>query len=78
MSRREFNQCLAFLHINPPEEGDNLRTASLMAQIGNYAGKSLKDGVSLSADDFLGKPKEVKQQTMEEQKAILMSLRGQG
>lgn len=73
MSRREFNQCLAFLQIDPPEQGDNMRTASLMAQIGNFAGKSLKAGHNLSADDYLGKPK--KYQTADEQKAFLRGLK---
>lgn len=57
MSRREFNQCLAYLQIDPPERGDNVRTASLMAQIGNFSGKSLKEGKTLTADDYLGTPK---------------------
>jgi len=72
MSRREFNQCLAYLQIEPPEHGDNVRTASLMAQIGNFAGKSLKKGTTLTADDYLGKSKP--EQTAEEQQAFLRGL----
>ena len=67
MSRREFNQCLAYLQIEPPEEGDNFRTASLMAQIANYAGRALPKGKMIKADDFISKPP----QTMEQQKAVL-------
>jgi hypothetical protein len=74
MSRREFNQCLAFLQIEPPEEPANTRTANLMAQIANFAGKSLKQGKHLSADDYLGKP-EI-QQTATEQIAFMESIEG--
>ena len=75
MSKREFHQCLAFMQIEPPEQGDNMRTASLMAQIGNFAGKSLKEGKTLSADDYLGKPQQPTYQTAEEQKAFLFGLK---
>ena len=75
MSRREFNQCLAYLQIEPPEEPANVRTASLMAQIGNFAGKSLKEGKRLTAADYLSKP-EPKRQTREEQIAFMKSLKG--
>ena len=74
MSRREFNQCLAYLQIEPPEHGDNIRTASLMAQIGNFAGKSLKKGTTLTADDYLGKSKPV-QQTRADQMAFLRGIK---
>ena len=74
MSRREFNQALAYLQIEPPEEGDNKRTASLMAQISNWSGRCKK---WLSADDYLGKPQEHKpMQTADEQKAFMRGLKG--
>lgn len=73
MSRREFNSCLAYLSIEPPEEGDNRRTASLMAQIANFAGRQLKEGKHVSADDYLGKPKT--KQTAQEQIAFLKGLK---
>jgi hypothetical protein len=79
MSRREFNQCLAYLQIEPPELPANTRTASVMAQIANYAGRSLPDKKMLSADDFLGKPQaEPPPQTIEDQKAFLRGLKPEG
>ena len=74
ISRREFNQALAYMQIEPPEEGDNKRTASLMAQISNWSGRRKK---WLSADDYLGKPQEIKpMQTAEDQKAFMRGLKG--
>ena len=75
MTRREFNQALAYLQLNPPEEPALRRTASVLAQIANFAGKSLKEGKTVSADDYLGKPKEPeKPQTSMAQKAFMQSL----
>lgn len=77
ISRREFNQALAYLQIEPPEEGDNKRAASLMAQVANYAGRALPKKKWLTADDFLGKPQEPKpMQTAEEQKTFMRGLKG--
>ena len=74
MSRREFNQALAYLQIEPPEEGDNKRTANLMAQISNWSGRCKK---WLTADDYLGTPQEPKpMQTAEDQKAFMRGLKG--
>lgn len=67
----EFIYWTAFLKLEPPEEPANIRTAALMAQITNMSGKSLKDGVRVTADDFLGKKKV---QSMEEQIAFFKSL----
>ena len=75
ITRREFNEACAYLQLNPPEENANRRTASLMAQIANFAGKSLKEGKTVSADDYLGKPKAPRRaQTAEEQQAFLKAL----
>lgn len=72
ITSREFTYWLAYLGIEPPEEGDNVRTASLMAHIANWSGKSMKKGRTAKADDYLGKKKP--QQTEEEQKAFFRSL----
>lgn len=72
MSRREFNQCLAYLQIEPTDEGDNRRAASLMAQIANFAGRALPDRKMMSPDDYLGKPQ---QQSPDEQKAFMRGLK---
>lgn len=72
MPQREFFRCLAYMSIEPPEEPANRRTASLMAQIANFAGRQLKDGKHMSADDYLGKPKT--KQTAAEQIAFLKGL----
>jgi hypothetical protein len=74
ISRREFNQALAYLQIEPIDEGDNKRTASLMAQISNWSGRCKK---WLSADDYLGKPQEIKpMQTTEQQKSFMRGMKG--
>ena len=73
ISRREFNQALAYLQIEPPEEGDNKRAASLMAQISNWSGRCRK---WLTADDYLGKEEPKPMQTAEDQKAFMRGLKG--
>lgn len=73
MSRREFNQCLAYMQIEPAEEGDNRRTASLMAQIANFSGRSLPDRKMMSPDDYLGIPEQ--SQTPDDQKAFMRGLK---
>lgn len=73
MTRREFNQALAFLQLNPPEEPANTRTAHLMAQIANFAGKSLQKGRTAKAEDYLSKPKQ--KQTAKDQIAFLKGLK---
>ena len=54
MSWQEFIYWQAYMMIEPPERPANQRTAALMAQITNMSGKSLKDGKTMTADDFLG------------------------
>ena len=71
ISWREFLYWSAYLKLEPPERGDNQRTAALMAQITNMSGRSLKDGQVKSAEDFLGKPKV---QDMKDQIAFMKSL----
>ena len=61
----------AYLKLEPPDRGDNQRTAALMAQITNMSGRSLKEGQLKTAEDFLGKPKV---QSMTEQIAYMKSL----
>ena len=72
MSWREFPYWNAYLQLEPPDRGDNQRTAALMAQITNMSGKSLKEGKTVSPDEFLGKT--VKKQSMEDQIAYMKSL----
>ena len=67
----EFIYWQAYLRLEPPEEGDNIRNAALMAQITNMSGRSLKDNKRVTVDDFLGKPK---RQSAEEQIAFFKTL----
>lgn len=67
----EFIYWQAYLGIEPPDEAENLRTAALLSQITNMAGKSLPKGKTVSPDDFLGRRKP---QTPQEQIAIMRSL----
>ena len=71
MSWREFMHWQAYLRIEPPDDGDNKRTAMLLAQITNMSGRSLPKNKSVKPDDFLGKPKP---QTMQEQIDFMKSL----
>ena len=71
MSWREFLYWQEYLRIEPPDEGDNKRTAALLAQITNMSGKSLPKNRTVKPDDFLGKPK---QQTMQEQIDFMKSI----
>ena len=73
MSWREFMYWNAYLKLEPPDRGDNQRAAALMAQITNMSGKSLKEGKTVSPDDFLGE-RVVKRQSMEDQIAYMKSL----
>lgn len=69
----EFVYWQAYLRMEPPDEADNRRTAAVLAQITNMAGKSLPKGKQVSAEDFLGRPR---QQTAEEQIAFMRGLGG--
>lgn len=71
ITMREFFAWMAYLHIEPPERGDNERTAALMAQITNMSGKSLPKGKQVSPADFLGGKK---RQTLDQQKAFFKSI----
>lgn len=64
-------QALAYLQLNPPEKAANRRTASILAQIATWAGKTMKEGSSVTADDYLSKPQKPLQ-SAEDQKAFFM------
>lgn len=73
----EFIYWQAFFGIEHPEEAANQRTASILAQITNMSGKSLKDGVKVTADEFLGKPiknQPTRKQSIEAQIAFFKSM----
>ena len=72
MTRREFNLCMAYMQVEPPEHGAEIRTASIMAQITNMSGRVLPDKKMVSASDFISKPETPQTpQTPEQQKDIL-------
>ena len=71
MSWTEFLYWQAYLELEPPDRDANHRAAAIMAQLTNMSGKSLKDGKSVTPDDFLGVKK---QQTAAEQIAFLKGL----
>ena len=71
---REFLHWQAYLEMEPPEQGDNNRTAALLSQITNMAGRSLPDRKRVKPEDFMGKPQKV--QTEQNQKAFLQGLGG--
>lgn len=69
---REFLHWQAYFGINPPEEGDNQRTALLLAQITNMSGRSLPDRKRVNPEDFMRKRE--KPQTAQDQKAFILGL----
>lgn len=66
---------MAYLEMEPPEQGDQYRTALLLERITNMSGKSVKKPVKV--EDFMPKAPKKMAQTMEEQKAFFRSLRGE-
>ena len=74
ITMREANQAIAYLHINDPEASANRRTASLMAQIANWAGRAMKGTKMLKAEDFLPVRKP-KKQTAQEMKEVFRALK---
>ena len=54
MSWREFLYWQAYLNIEPPDTGDNQRTAALLAQITNMSGRALPSNKRVAPSDFLG------------------------
>jgi len=67
----EFIYWQAYLRMEPPDDGDNKRTAALLAQITNMAGRSLPERRRVKPEDFLGgKPR----QTIEDQIAFMKGL----
>lgn len=77
MGMREFYTWLAFLQMEPPDQAENARTAALMAQITNVAGRALPKGKTVAAKDFLPKEKP-RPQTREEQIAFMKGLKSDG
>ena len=73
----EFIHWQSFLLMEPPDDAENRRAAAIMATITNMAGRSLKDGKKVSADDFYG-TKEEWLQTAAEQIALLKGLGSDG
>jgi len=77
MSWREFQYWQAYLQIEPPDEGDNRRTAMLLAQITNMAGRMLPDKKTVTPNDFLsglGVTAKPKGQSMQDQIAFMKSI----
>ena len=72
MSLSEFSHWQAYLAMEPPERGDNERTAALMATITNMSGRSLPNKKTVTPDDFLSKKKQ--SQTAEQQIAFMKGL----
>ena len=67
----EFVYWQAFFHLEPIDESDNRRAAAIMAQITNMSGKSLKEGKTVTPDDFLGKSQ---RQSMHDQIAFFKAI----
>ncbi len=78
MSWREFLLWHEYLQLEPPDDGDNKRTAMLLAQITNMAGRMLPGKKTVKPSDFLsGLGVQVsvpRQQSMEEQIAFMKSI----
>lgn len=72
MTWEEFVYWNAYLSIEPPDKGDNQRTAMLLSQITNMSGRSLPDRKRVKPEDFLGGPQE--QQSLQAQIDFMKSL----
>ena len=73
MSWREFQHWQAYLDIEPPDKGDNARTAALLSQITNMSGRSLPANKRVEPSDFLGKS-EAHSMTTDQQIDFMKSL----
>lgn len=67
----EFIYWQVFFQLEPVDDSANKRTAAIMAQITNMSGKSLREGKTVTPDDFLGKPKK---QSAKEQIAFFKAI----
>ena len=72
MSWREFVYWQEYLAIEPPQDGDNKRTAMLLAQITNMSGRSLPNNKAVGPEDFFGKDQNM--QSAAEQIAFFKSI----
>jgi len=68
MSWREFSYWQAYFKIEPLEEGDNKRMATLLAQITNMSGRSLPGKQSVKPEDFFGGS--AKQSTLDQSQSM--------
>ena len=73
MSWREFQHWQAYLNIEPPDKGDNERTAALLSQITNMSGRSLPPNKRVEPSDFIGKA-ETSPMTIEQQISFMKSI----
>lgn len=71
MPMREFHLWQAYLKEYDPDLRNDLRSAKLMAHISNMSGKVLRQGVTVSHEDFLGGRKP---QSFEDQIAFLKGI----
>jgi len=79
MTWREFTYWMAYLELEPPDQGDNYRSAMMLAQITNMSGRSLPEGKRVKPEDFLGNAEKpvTTAQSEADQKAFLQSLRSE-
>ena len=70
ISWREFVYWQAYMDAESPEAAANARTASVLAQIANFSGRSLPDGKRVKPADYLPR----KAQSATQQKAFFKSL----
>jgi hypothetical protein len=70
---------MAYLEMEPPDQGDNYRSALMLAQITNMSGRSLPEGKRVKPDDFLGNAEKqvTAAQSENDQKVFMQSLRSE-
>lgn len=70
---------MAYLEMEPPDQGDNYRSAMMLAQMTNMSGRSLPDGKRVKPEDFMGSGEKDQPtgQTEAQQKAFMQSLRSE-
>ncbi len=73
MSWREFLYWQAYLKLEPPDKGDNERTAAILTQITNMSGRALPPRKMVEPADFLVAPKTATQ-SMQDQIDYMKSI----
>lgn len=74
MGWREFQLWQEYMKQYPPDRGEQLRTAALMACITNMSGKSMPEGKRVTTRDFLPEDDPLNLQTQDQTLAFMRAM----